>query len=564
MFWSPTFKRYIFIIGEPGCGKSTFLDYYLRCYCPAVSEPPRDYKKKLIIHLDLRDVSTPTEFVNEFYRQTKERIIRGFEEQNVSIETAHSYYFWKDRLRFDVPESKSLQQKLDMSDAEYRYFLFCQREDLSPESWCKAALQYLTDIKEEFSYVVFVLDNLDQSDLEVQTNALRFLETFQKNNPRINFWRVFLPFWPESLERILQANRPLPDGEQIRLGPVDRITFLERRYEAIEQCIENEQKDEDQLNPNSTELWNVEYFRDFRNHVRIAVSDWIDELCGACVRLKRSIYVEVLCNQALRQRYLKSKQSNSQAFADIGRHAVMTGLLTGRFSHWCEINHPVVNLFLGSPHDLGARSLLLGPHFLSILKKGERSVTQVSGTLVNLGYPAEAVESCIERFEKGELLKVFQTPGGASRFRVYDHTVSAYWKAMQDPAYIEVMMVRCYCDESRLKHMHDTGVVLPEDFCRRVRTAIKFLEQLWSDELRFIDVKLCPVSVDSSTFRLMLRRLELPSVFKLIALSYLGSLRFVRNIVPPLPATKEEWDQFESEEVFRVAQHTEQILRPNG
>src|SRR4051794_25870121 len=46
IFWGTNFSRYLYIVGDPGSGKSTFLDYYLRCFCPNAEIPPRDFTKK--------------------------------------------------------------------------------------------------------------------------------------------------------------------------------------------------------------------------------------------------------------------------------------------------------------------------------------------------------------------------------------------------------------------------------------------------------------------------------------------------------------------------------------
>ena len=308
--------------------------------------------------------------------------------------------------------------------------------------------------------------------------------------------------------------------------------------------------------------WTADYFRDFRLHVRQTVSDWIDNLCGASIRLKQAIYREILCNKTIRLRYASSRIDDQHTFRSIGRHAIMTGLLVGRFSHWCEIEHPIINLFKVAPQDIGCRSLLLGPHLLQILKKGERDARTILDQLIDLGYSADAIDAAIERFRKGNIMQIYSTKKGGARYRVYEHTMEAYRLILRDPAYLEVMMVRSYVKTERLQHMYDTGILDPADFTKRIKTALQFLEQLCADEVEFCDVATCPATLDSLTFQKALKKQQLLSTFRVVALSYLDNIKTARSI-HTLPASSTEWDEFEHHKIFRLAAKWERELHPN-
>ena len=61
-FWNPDGAGLLFIEGQVGCGKSTFLKYYLRCHCPNLGINKELFDKKLFINIDFRSTRTEEDF----------------------------------------------------------------------------------------------------------------------------------------------------------------------------------------------------------------------------------------------------------------------------------------------------------------------------------------------------------------------------------------------------------------------------------------------------------------------------------------------------------------------
>ena len=68
LFWDDTFPRKpLCILGMVGAGKSTLIDYYLRCYCPTRGSRQADFEKKLVLHFDARTIRDNTDFYHRFF-----------------------------------------------------------------------------------------------------------------------------------------------------------------------------------------------------------------------------------------------------------------------------------------------------------------------------------------------------------------------------------------------------------------------------------------------------------------------------------------------------------------
>ena len=68
LFWDDTFPRKpLCILGMVGAGKSTLIDYYLRCFCPTRGNRQADFDKKLVLHFDARTIRDNTDFYHRFF-----------------------------------------------------------------------------------------------------------------------------------------------------------------------------------------------------------------------------------------------------------------------------------------------------------------------------------------------------------------------------------------------------------------------------------------------------------------------------------------------------------------
>ena len=68
LFWSrDVVHPLICVLGPVGSGKSTLVDYYLRCYCGTKGRNRAEFDKKLIVHFDSKVIQDNTDFYHDFF-----------------------------------------------------------------------------------------------------------------------------------------------------------------------------------------------------------------------------------------------------------------------------------------------------------------------------------------------------------------------------------------------------------------------------------------------------------------------------------------------------------------
>src|SRR5262249_7301442 len=126
----------ICVLGPVGSGKSTLVDYYLRCYGHTKGSHRAEFDKMLVIHFDSKVIQDNTDFYHDFF------------------------LFAQSSIRFQCG-----QKGFDID-------LAIKRRATQPNNvreWVWAALEELTRIGERkdpsapFHHLVLVVDNLDQT-----------------------------------------------------------------------------------------------------------------------------------------------------------------------------------------------------------------------------------------------------------------------------------------------------------------------------------------------------------------------------------------------------------------
>jgi hypothetical protein len=68
LFWGREIVHpLICVLGAVGSGKSTLVDYYLRCYCGTKGRNRAEFDKKLIVHFDSKVIQDNTDFYHDFF-----------------------------------------------------------------------------------------------------------------------------------------------------------------------------------------------------------------------------------------------------------------------------------------------------------------------------------------------------------------------------------------------------------------------------------------------------------------------------------------------------------------
>src|SRR5262249_54265199 len=113
--------------------------------------------------------------------------------------------------------------------------------------WVHAALEELTRVPSPnagpgqaspFPFVVLVVDNLDQSSIDVQIRAITEVEQWLRT-PSIRLSRVILPMWPSTLRKLQNPQLNLVHGARgFEIGPIDTHVLLANREPATREFLE--------------------------------------------------------------------------------------------------------------------------------------------------------------------------------------------------------------------------------------------------------------------------------------------------------------------------------------
>jgi Cdc6-like AAA superfamily ATPase len=128
-------KKLIFLTGTVGCGKSTLVDYYFRCFCPGLPPAKNRYSKKLVIHVDLKGTNTMDDIFSRFIA--------------------------------DVQISLRMRNKLHADFVQVLKSILPYREKLMELLRAIAGKIRGTELGET-KHLILCVDNIDQSPLEIQ------------------------------------------------------------------------------------------------------------------------------------------------------------------------------------------------------------------------------------------------------------------------------------------------------------------------------------------------------------------------------------------------------------
>ena len=83
-----------------------------------------------------------------------------------------------------------------------------------------------------FPYIVLVVDNLDQSSIDVQIRAITEVEQWLRT-PSIRLSRVILPMWPSTFRKLQNHQFNLLHGARVfEIGPIDTQHLMANRERA--------------------------------------------------------------------------------------------------------------------------------------------------------------------------------------------------------------------------------------------------------------------------------------------------------------------------------------------
>ena len=449
VFWKKLDNPRVCIVGSIGSGKSTLIDYYLRCYCPTGGKNSKDFERKLVLHFDARGVRDNHESYQQFYGRCQSLIRSACELGTPS---------------FDI-------------DAAIK------RRPFPPNnvaSWVQYALEEISSSRTPFGYIVVVLDNLDNSPIDVQRRLVRNVEHWV-TSPSIKIWRVFLTLWPLTLAGLQHTDMAILRGvTQFKMGKVNEQDLFRNRVDALRNGypISLEDSENDVAFRHYLDVMAPIVQNRLGNRLRLlSHGDLRSELLmldGVLTsQVAYTAWKELLANPRTRRTF---------------EYDLLSALVSGPYEQHHRTN-VIRNVFTLGHNNLSPRDLLVAYHGLTAIQRGNGSVNSWYKTMMRFGYSVDNLQEVEENYRE---MNVFhQTPDAKTYspnsydFEVHHDVAESYIDLVTAPAYVDSVAQTTPIDDKWRNLMKPTRADLFSEFMPRVETSIEFIDYILENENAF-------------------------------------------------------------------------------
>jgi hypothetical protein len=491
LFWDPaTENRKIYILGQVGCGKSTLIDYYLRCFCPSRGARAEDFDQKFILHFDAIGIQDAVEYSYNFFNLAQSML-----------------RFHSEQRDFDIDKAVSRRPYTPSNIRE----------------WVWAALEEITRKGAPFKYTVIVIDNLDKTPADVQKRAIRDVDTWLKA-PTIRLWRVLIPLWPSTLTKLRNHGfDPMRNITEFPIGSVSMSHLLSFRIEALTAELSR-------LASGVLPQTALQFVNAIQSLTEDKLLPRITSLSNGDLRRKLSMWEAFLTGEVSYAiwRHHQADPEKRRSF----EYELLDGLLRGSHDVFQPDHMRIANIFALSSGTKTCRDLLIGHHALTLLSHNVATRRAFAGDLLRLGYDLEAVDAVERHLQMFNILHEIPTSTGTGlgvEFEIHSEVVNAYLSLCMEPAYVDNVAMVTPVDQNALHRMKKTRGDKAEDFEARAESTLAFIEFLRNNECQFCDRQFLPSQVEPDLFAYTLRVSQLPALWKRIALRYRDRLQGLRE-----------------------------------
>ncbi len=515
----------LYVTGPVGSGKSTFVDYYLRHFCPEKGDYPKEFDKKLVVYFDARGLEYQAYASHAFFDRLQSAIEVHCKEHNVTLNLSPS--------RNSISRS---QEALNiLSD------------------YCMASPDY--------KYLVVVLDNLDNCTVSVQRQLIQYVNDI-RNYTDIELYRVIIPLWPTTYDTFSQSTEALTAGKpRIHLGPPLEAEFIEKRLTVIKDRVIEETRLFE--GPSSDRPSPGEY-ADFIDFVDFVFKCLQSEELGTLIRdlssgdLRRELWLweGVLRSTAAQSVWDAYKENPRRKYEYEWMESLIAGDLRTRSGHAGRI----ANLFAIHHDHITPRDLLAGFHGCFLLKDCQHRRDWYT-SMVRLGYSEEHLTGLEAAFRRYNLLHPVPEKFTGENFEVHERTVDAYIDLATNVTYVDNMAMVTPVNHNVQQQISITSGHTTRDLQRRVESSIAFIEFIQSQEIEFMKSIKANIGDNSERFVTELSWIHTKSIPRLshgMADKYIQRANALRNIV--LLDKQTWWGECESR-LRNVVESTSQDLR---
>ena len=396
---------------------------------------------------------------------------------------------------------------------------------------------------------MLVVDNLDQSSIDVQIRAITEVEQWLRT-PSIRLSRVILPMWPSTFRKLQNHQFNLLHGARVfEIGPIDTHDLMANRERATGEYLQR------QSFQGSEKV--VEYIAQMTRLGQERLLPRIKALAHENLRLTLALWEALLCGDTAFSIWKQVRQNpESRRTFD---YELLDALLVGTNDALDHDEHRIANLFAMGAGRVRPRDLLIGHHALQLLGQDRHSQLDLHQALRSLGY----AETNIGVVEKSLLTFNFlhEEPAGGKKieYEIHEDVVQEYLALRFEPAYVDNVAMVTPVDPKYLLACRGRAATAPRTSPGASATTMAFLEFVRDCEDAFRDPKLV-VNTSSEVFVKSLESLKLVCLWKHMALRYhdrLAGLRgsgYLRAIEPGW------WDATLGDPLFEQAREAGEFL----
>ncbi len=545
-------EQIIYIEGEPGLGKSTFLAHFFRFFLPnkpflslvppttkASEVHSRSCKRHIVLYADLKhcDVSS---FRSNLFRLLGE-----------SLEDVAK---WHELLHIDASGEKS-------------------------EAWFTNTCMNLArqrNGEDRAWYISWLIDNVDQLDPRYQRDLLTILtdyvtqelrteeyERMSVETARDILWRVIIPVRPETQYNFNLHTGAVANITTLRLDPVHPDKVIAARAEGLKRHVianEREFQEDFQASPACRPCWNGETVDEIADMLasNLVAGHSLDSNLNETTGEARALFDELVDNSTRRRLTMATKAALSRSFrerlrlateqqwegAKVSTFYFLDGLLRGDEDVFNPGESDILNLY-----DLGASSgspysVFVGLHAMFLLNQ-KQPWSEIKKMLAGIGYDQCDLMACEEKLRAKHVIKSLWDRDGSHRSEL--SLVDGHWRLLKERAYTDNMAIACARQWDFADKVPFTDPLEPRDILKRLQASLCFmqkiavLEQAVTAHSPTLDAR----GISRHIRRDQLRELQLPSITSYIAKEYLARARKFPSYVKPHEAMEPAWEAWE-------------------
>ena len=209
-------------------------------------------------------------------------------------------------------------------------------------------------------------DSVDQAPEDIQIQAIEQAQDWLTSEG-LTFWRVIIPLWPETYERLLHQNLPPLDHHQLLpLGQVNPDSFLAARRKVQLHAVTNAKQFGPSLDLRSQQRRRRQckaYLKTAYTILRPTFGNVINDLCASNLRLSGQLWHGMILSKS----FYENRQLLQGKRRKLGLYDHLDALLTGAQDLHHRGLSPIRNIFYAVFAASRARDMLIGYHLLYVL-----------------------------------------------------------------------------------------------------------------------------------------------------------------------------------------------------